>query len=73
MVVTKTGEAVIMNIVLGVAGAIACGWLFDVVGHSGVTDINLYSVVVSFLGSMVVLVLYHAMHRHPGWMSANSR
>jgi uncharacterized membrane protein YeaQ/YmgE (transglycosylase-associated protein family) len=73
IIVTKTGEATVMDIVPGIVGAIAGGWLSGVIGRSGITDINLYAIAASFLGAMVVLVLYHARRRYPRWWSANSR
>ena len=41
--VNKTGEGLILDIVLGIVGAIVGGWLFSVFGMSGVTGLNLYS------------------------------
>jgi uncharacterized membrane protein YeaQ/YmgE (transglycosylase-associated protein family) len=60
-IVNKAGEGVLMDIVLGVVGAVVGGWLFSVIGHSGVTGLNLYSVFVSVIGAVVVLLLYHAL------------
>lgn len=63
-IVSKTGEGVLMDIVLGMVGAVVGGWLFSVIGHSGVTGLNLYSVFVSVVGAVVVLLVYHALFRH---------
>ena len=43
-IVNKTGEGVLIDIVLGIVGAIVGGWIFAAIGHSGVTGVNLYSV-----------------------------
>ena len=59
--VNKTGEGVILDIVLGVVGAVVGGWLFSMFGAHGVTRVNLYSLVVAVIGAVVVLVLYHAV------------
>lgn len=59
-IVNKTGEGLVMDIVLGVIGAVVGGFLFNALGHSGVTGINLYSIFVSVIGAIVVLVIYHA-------------
>jgi uncharacterized membrane protein YeaQ/YmgE (transglycosylase-associated protein family) len=40
------------------------GWLFNQFGHSGATGINLYSILVSAVGAIVVLVVYHALSGH---------
>jgi uncharacterized membrane protein YeaQ/YmgE (transglycosylase-associated protein family) len=58
--VNKTGEGVILDVVLGVVGAVVGGWLFSMFGAHGVTGVNLYSLVVAVIGAVLVLVLYHA-------------
>jgi uncharacterized membrane protein YeaQ/YmgE (transglycosylase-associated protein family) len=60
-IVNKSGEGAVIDIVLGIVGAIAGGWLFNVIGHTGVTGLNLYSILVSVVGAVVVLFLYHAL------------
>ena len=61
--VNKTGEGLIMDIVLGVVGAVVGGFLFSLFGAGGVTGLNLYSLVVAVIGAVVVLVAYHAIVR----------
>lgn len=61
--VNKTGEGMIMDIVLGIVGAVAGGWLFNRFGMSGVTGLNVYSMLVAVVGAVVVLVIYHALTR----------
>ena len=61
--VNKTGEGLIRDLVLGVVGAIVGGWLFALFGQSGVTGLNLYSLLVAVVGAVVVLVVYHAIMR----------
>jgi uncharacterized membrane protein YeaQ/YmgE (transglycosylase-associated protein family) len=63
MIVNRTGEGMVMDIVLGVVGAIVGGFLFNMFGHTGVTGINLYSIMVAVVGAVVVLFLYHAFAR----------
>jgi uncharacterized membrane protein YeaQ/YmgE (transglycosylase-associated protein family) len=60
-IVNKTGEGVVMDIVLGVVGAVAGGWLFNRFGEPGVTGLNLWSIVVAIIGAVILLVLYHAL------------
>jgi uncharacterized membrane protein YeaQ/YmgE (transglycosylase-associated protein family) len=62
-IVNKRGEGVILDIVLGIVGAIVGGWLFSTFGASGVTGLNLYSLLVAVIGSVVLLVVYHAIRR----------
>jgi len=62
-VVNKTGEGIILDIVLGVVGAVVGGWLFRFFGSTGVTGLNLWSMLVAIIGAVVVLVAYHAIRR----------
>ena len=61
MIVNRRGEGFIMDIVLGVVGAIVGGWLFAAFGHQGVNGLNIYSMLVAVIGAVVVLFLYHAV------------
>jgi uncharacterized membrane protein YeaQ/YmgE (transglycosylase-associated protein family) len=62
-IVNKSGEGILLDIVLGIVGALFGGWIFAAIGHSGVTGVNVYSIFVSVIGAIVVLVLYHALSR----------
>ena len=62
-IVNKTGEGFFMDIILGIVGAIVGGVLFSAVGASGITGLNLYSMVVAVIGAIVVLLVYHAVAR----------
>ncbi len=64
--VNKRGEGVLLDIVLGIVGAIVGGWIFNAIGQVGVTGLNLYSMLVAVLGAVVVLVVYHALFRRGG-------
>ena len=61
--VNKSGEGLIRDILLGVVGAIVGGYMFNLFGASGVTGLNLYSVLVAVVGAVVFLVVYHAIFR----------
>jgi len=61
--VNKTGEGVVLDIVLGIVGAIAGGFLFSLFGASGVTGFNIYSIFVAVVGAVLLLVGYHAVRR----------
>ncbi|EPE97609.1 GlsB/YeaQ/YmgE family stress response membrane protein [Rhizobium grahamii] len=60
-IVNKSGAGMLMDIVLGIVGAIVGGVIFSFFGASGVTGINIYSLVVAVIGAVVVLWLYHAV------------
>jgi len=42
-------------------GALVGGFLFDLFGASGVTGLNIYSMIVAVVGSVVVLLIYNAV------------
>ncbi len=60
-IVNRTGEGVMLDIVLGVVGAVVGGFVFSLFGAAGVTGLNLYSLVVAVVGAIVVLFIYHAV------------
>jgi uncharacterized membrane protein YeaQ/YmgE (transglycosylase-associated protein family) len=62
-IVNKQGQGFFLDIVLGIVGALVGGWLFELIGHAGVTGFNLYSMFVAVVGAVVVLVVYHAIRR----------
>src|SRR3984885_9455079 len=62
-IVNKSGEGLLLDLVLGIVGAVVGGWLFNTLGHSGVTGLNLYSLLVAVVGAIVVLVAWHAIKR----------
>jgi uncharacterized membrane protein YeaQ/YmgE (transglycosylase-associated protein family) len=66
-IVNRRGDGILLDILLGVVGAFVGGWLFHIFGAPGVSGLNLYSLFVAAIGSMVFLVLYHALRRKRGW------
>jgi uncharacterized membrane protein YeaQ/YmgE (transglycosylase-associated protein family) len=58
-IVNRTGEGFIMDIVLGIVGAVVGGFVFNQFGHVGVTGFNIYSMVVATVGAVIVLWLFH--------------
>jgi uncharacterized membrane protein YeaQ/YmgE (transglycosylase-associated protein family) len=62
-IVNKRGEGLFLDLVLGIVGSIAGGWLFNMFGASGVTGLNLYSLLVAVVGAIAVLMVYHAIRR----------
>jgi uncharacterized membrane protein YeaQ/YmgE (transglycosylase-associated protein family) len=61
--VNKTGDGLILDILLGIVGAVVGGWMFNAFGMSGVTGINIYSLLVAVVGAVLFLVIYHALFR----------
>ena len=62
-IVNHRGEGVVLDVLLGIVGAIVGGWLFHVFGHIGVNGLNLHSMLVATVGAIVFLFLYHSVRR----------
>ena len=60
-IINKTGEGMVLDIVLGVVGAVVGGFLFGLVGAAGVDGFNIWSLFVAVIGAVVVLVVKHAI------------
>ena len=47
----------IANVIAGIVGAMVGGWVFSLFGGTGVTGFNLPSLVVAFVGAVIVLAV----------------
>lgn len=56
-----SGESILPDILLGVVGAAAAGWLFYTFGPPGVNGFHLYSLFAAAVGSLVFLLTYYAL------------
>lgn len=64
--VSTTGEGTVVDILLGIVGALSGGWVFTLLGGGGTTGLNiatLYSAGIAAIGSIVILALYHVFLR----------
>ena len=59
--VNKAGEGFVVDMILGIVGALVGGFIFNSMGQAGVTGFNLYSMFVAVIGAVVVLFLYHLL------------
>ncbi|KQQ39261.1 transglycosylase [Methylobacterium sp. Leaf125] len=60
-IVNNSGQGLIVDILLGIVGAVVGGFLFNQFGQPGVSGVNLYSLLVAVVGAVIVLWLYHAL------------
>jgi uncharacterized membrane protein YeaQ/YmgE (transglycosylase-associated protein family) len=60
-IVNREGQGFWLNIALGIVGALVGGFLFSLFGASGVTGLNIYSMIVAIIGSIVALLIYNAV------------
>jgi uncharacterized membrane protein YeaQ/YmgE (transglycosylase-associated protein family) len=50
-------QGMLLNIVVGVIGAVFGGYIMNFFGESGVTGFNLYSFVVAIIGAVALLAI----------------
>jgi uncharacterized membrane protein YeaQ/YmgE (transglycosylase-associated protein family) len=65
-IVNRQGQGLILDMVLGIVGAIVGGWIMTKLGESGISGFNLYSILVAIGGAIVLLVAYHLIRRLTG-------
>lgn len=56
-------QGCVIDIVVGVVGAVIGGAVFNALGGVGVTGFNLYSLVVAILGAIIFLWLLNLLRR----------
>jgi uncharacterized membrane protein YeaQ/YmgE (transglycosylase-associated protein family) len=62
-IVNKRGEGFVLDIVLGIVGAVVGGFIFNALGAHEVSGLNRHSLFVAAMGSILLLVTYHAIIR----------
>ncbi len=58
-----TGKGLLMDIVIGIVGALVGGFIMSLLGKGGVNGFNVYSFVVAILGAVVLLWIVKAVRR----------
>ncbi len=60
---TDGQQGPVLNIIVGIVGAILGGWIMNALGKSGVTGFNFYSFLVALLGAIVLIAIVKAVRR----------
>jgi uncharacterized membrane protein YeaQ/YmgE (transglycosylase-associated protein family) len=61
-IVGASGQGFLIDLVLGILGALVGCCLYSVMlGGPGVTGVNIGSIIVAIIGSIIVLIVYHAV------------
>jgi uncharacterized membrane protein YeaQ/YmgE (transglycosylase-associated protein family) len=62
-IVMKTNgqQGLLMDIVVGIVGALIGGFLFNQFGAAGTTGFNIWSIFVAFVGAIVLLAVLRLM------------
>jgi uncharacterized membrane protein YeaQ/YmgE (transglycosylase-associated protein family) len=71
-IVNKTADGIVLNVMLAVVGALVGGFFFQKFGLAGVSEVNLYSILVTVAGAIFVLVVFHAFLRRNVWRRSRS-
>ncbi|MEN6303124.1 MAG: GlsB/YeaQ/YmgE family stress response membrane protein [Armatimonadia bacterium] len=62
---TGSREGCLMYIVIGIVGAMIGGFAFTLIGGSGVSGFNLWSLMVAVIGSLILLAIVRAVRKTP--------
>ena len=62
-IVNRSGEGILLDIIVGIVGAIIGGWIMAAIGGEGVTGFNAWSLLVAVFGAVVLLLIVHAVRR----------
>lgn len=60
---TDAEQGAVLNIVVGIVGAVVGGWLMSIMGGGGVGGFNLYSFLVALLGACVFIAVLKMARR----------
>ncbi len=61
--ITKSNTGLLLDIIVGIIGAIIGGWIMNALGSAGTTGFNLWSLLVAILGAVILLVIVKAVRR----------
>ena len=62
-IVKSSGDGLIFDVVIGIVGALAGGFVGSWMGGTGTEGMNPYSLMMALVGSACCLVGYHAVIR----------
>lgn len=58
---TDGQQGILLNVVVGIIGAVFGGWIMTFFGQSGVSGFNFYSFVVALIGAVVLIFIVKAV------------
>lgn len=61
--VNRHGEGLVVDLGLGITGAVAGGWLFKIISSSSATGLSLWGSLMAVLGAMILLVIGRIVRR----------
>ena len=61
--IVKSNQGLLLDIIVGIVGALIGGWVMSLIGYGGVSGFNIYSIAVAILGSVILLAIVKAVRR----------
>ncbi len=56
-------EGLLLDIVIGIIGAVIGGWIMGYFGYGGVSGFNLYSFLVALLGAVILIAIVRTIRK----------
>src|SRR5437660_1159202 len=72
-ILNKTGRGLGRDCLIGIVGAFVSGFLTNLIGKSGGSGLDFYSLVVAAVGAVVFMIVYHALFRRRRFLSMRSK
>jgi uncharacterized membrane protein YeaQ/YmgE (transglycosylase-associated protein family) len=60
-IVDNDGKGPLLDMILGIVGAMVGGEIFSALGAVPITGFNLWSLFVAVIGAVIILLVYHAI------------
>jgi len=60
---TGSRDGCLMNIVIGIVGALVGGFAFSLLGGAGVTGFNLWSLLVAVVGAVTLILVVRGLRK----------
>ena len=58
---TDNQQGIVLNVIVGVVGAVVGGWIMSALGESGVSGFNVYSFLVAIGGACILIYIVRAI------------
>lgn len=62
-VIMKSNQSTLVDIIIGIIGAVLGGWIMNFFGRAGTTGFNLYSLIVAVIGAIILIWIVRAIKR----------
>ena len=60
---TDAQQGIILNVLVGIGGAVIGGWIMSFLGSGSVSGFNLYSLVVAVIGAIVLITIVRVLRK----------